>query len=137
VAPCNTATDAFALFTNTAGFRNNAVGVGALQNHSIAPYTNAVGTLALFSDQSGSNNDAFGGAALSNNVSGIGNTAIRDSALYNNGGNYNTALGAEAGVSATTGERGARRLAFQLQILLTLTSRTFLVALASRHLLVG
>jgi hypothetical protein len=103
----NTGLGAFALYNNTEGNSNSAVGFNALYSHTGPPpvnptgaaggYNNAFGSNALYSDETGSQNNAFGGNALFTNVSGIANTAVGDMALSNSTGDYNIALGANAG----------------------------------------
>src|SRR4030095_5435199 len=76
-----------ALFSNTTGNANTAIGVGAL-------YKNTTGV----------SNTATGMAALGSNTSGFSNTAIGARALLIATGNYNVALGDSAGESLTTGD---------------------------------
>jgi hypothetical protein len=75
-----------ALFSNTTGRFNTAVGGGA-----------------LFSNTEGGDNTAIGAGALADNVDGGENTAVGLNALVNNTGSNNVALGSNAGNQATTG----------------------------------
>jgi hypothetical protein len=115
----NTATGLNALYYST-GVENTADGQGALKNSTTASENTAVGFQALISDTSGGYNSALGYAALYSNLTGVDNTAIGYDALhgstaaflntaigfetlFSNKGNYNTALGHEAGAGLTTG----------------------------------
>jgi hypothetical protein len=83
----NTASGAYALFSNTSGFSNVASGY-----------------LALFTNTTGSNNAVTGAQALSNNTTGLNNTATGYQALGNNTtGTDNIALGNGAGLALFTG----------------------------------
>ena len=77
----------FALFYNTTGGDNNAVGANSL----------------LF-NVNGFSNNALGESALFANTSGNNNTAIGDAALAGTTGSGNIALGALAGGNLTTGD---------------------------------
>ncbi len=82
----NTATGAFALFSNTIGIQNAANGY-----------------LALFHNTTGSDNTAIGLNALGSNTTGEGNTALGDAALVSNTtGDFNTAVGLLAGSNVAT-----------------------------------
>lgn len=76
----NTAVGTAALLLNTAGTQNSALGTGAMTNND-----------------SGVNNTAIGAFALQNNVIGSNCTAVGNTALQNSTGDFNTALGANAG----------------------------------------
>ena len=93
----NNAVGFMALFNNIDGINNNAFGSGALLNHQTGGSNNAVGFFALNADQSGFFNNAVGDGALANNISGSHNTAVGDLALDSSTGDFNTALGANAG----------------------------------------
>ena len=98
----NTALGAGALDLNNAD-SNTAVGAGALLLNTAGIGNTATGAVALLENTSGGNNTANGDNALSSNTAGNGNTAIGVSALPNNTvGNLNTALGAGAGGSVLT-----------------------------------
>jgi hypothetical protein len=86
-----------ALFSNTDGTSNTAVGFNALFSTQTSSGNTAVGSSALLSNTNGSSNAAFGVNALEGNMGGGGNTAIGASALQINvGGSGNTASGAQA-----------------------------------------
>jgi hypothetical protein len=75
-----------ALYSNTTGVNNSAVGFEALRSNTSGSYNNAVGNSALYS-----------------NTTGIENSAIGDNAGYNNTtGTYNTFLGANTNISPTS-----------------------------------
>jgi hypothetical protein len=103
----NTGVGAAALLFNTTGEQNTATGVAALFNHGTGNANTAIGSLALFSDTSGQLNTAIGAGALFSNVGGpfpgSFNTATGASALASNTGGDNTATGAQALQSNTTG----------------------------------
>jgi len=98
----NTATGAAALSYNLTGNGNVGIGATALYNNK----TSASTTGPQPGDTSSSYNTAVGSGALYNNttnaVAGY-NTGVGSQALYNNGGVGNTALGANAGTTVTTG----------------------------------
>jgi len=115
----NVAVGYFALFANTGGFQNTAVGVQALQNTTSAKnvavgyqtmvsntsgaWNTAIGTLALASNSTGFYNTAVGGQAMLY-TTGERNVAVGWNSLVNNGaGSYNTAIGQETLNSNTTG----------------------------------
>jgi hypothetical protein len=88
-----------ALYANTTGSNNTAVGVAALRANTTASNNTAVGYQAAYSNTTGSVT-AFGMAALYSNTTGAYNTAVggRDASTYspmgaNTTGSYNTALG--------------------------------------------
>jgi hypothetical protein len=90
----NTAFGVSALFSNTLGFSNLAIGAFSLYTTTISSYNVAVGLGALFSNTSGSQNMAIGAFSLYLNGTGDRNTAIGTSALQNNtSGQYNTSIG--------------------------------------------
>jgi uncharacterized coiled-coil protein SlyX len=100
----NTAIGDSALLSNTIGASNTAVGVQALFNNTTEGFNTATGTGALFNNTTGAANTANGYQALFTNGTGVGNTAIGDQALFNNTGNFNTALGTQAGTGVTTAD---------------------------------
>jgi hypothetical protein len=120
----NTAVGKSALLNNTTGDANTAVGQAALINSTTGESNTAVGTGALVGNDSGSGNTAIGRDALFLNIDGnghtavgfqalqfsqvsgqfcFGNTAVGSNALVGADGCGNTALGAGAGASVTTG----------------------------------
>jgi trimeric autotransporter adhesin len=89
-----------ALFANSTGSSNTAVGASAL-NNSTGGANTANGALALFNNTSGNLNTAFGAAALYNNTSGSNNTVIGEEAGYNQttaSGNIVLGQGAGGGI---------------------------------------
>jgi uncharacterized coiled-coil protein SlyX len=95
----NTAVGVFALYANTTGELNTAVGDGALGLNDGNANT-ALGSEALSSNTGGFDNTAIGFQALGANTSGAKNTAIGLGALGGNtGGSRNVALGYIAGVN--------------------------------------
>ena len=98
----NTAIGVGALDLNNADF-NTATGAAALLLNTTGTQNTAVGTDALALNDSGSANTATGYFALENNTTGGDNTAIGFDALGNNTtGGGNTAIGHQAGLSVTT-----------------------------------
>src|SRR5216684_2741589 len=90
----NTAIGFDALFSNTGGGANTAIGASALANNTANDNTacgsfalannTADGHLALFSNTTGNDNTANGVAALQSNTTGINNTATGFQALFSN-----------------------------------------------------
>jgi hypothetical protein len=86
-----------------------AVGAGglpgpALFSNTLGRFNTAVGEGALFSNTEGNDNTGIGAGALADNIGGSENAAVGLNALANNtGGNNNVALGNLAGLSQTTG----------------------------------
>src|SRR5436853_416503 len=78
----NTATGAYALFSNTSGSHNTATGASALF-YNAADNNTANGYHALYNNTTGNSNLADGNLALSNNATGGSNIAIGDSAGIN------------------------------------------------------
>ena len=92
-----------ALFTDSTGNFNTAVGAGALALNN-SDYNTAVGVAALLLNTGGTQNTAVGAAALVFNDSGSFNTAAGYFALMNNTvGGANTAIGWEALTANTMG----------------------------------
>ena len=92
-----------ALYSNTQGSRNTAIGNPALLNNTDGNDNTAIGAFALFSN-TGDYNTATGVKALSSNIAGIVNTATGYAALASNtDGNSNTATGVEALSGTTSG----------------------------------
>lgn len=99
----NTSLGYFALRENTRGFRNTAIGAGALR-FNVGNYI----PNQEFPTEYGMENTAVGYNALYTNTQGFNNTAVGSNALYalnSNGGQAisNTALGVYAGNKITTG----------------------------------
>jgi hypothetical protein len=89
----NTAIGVNALYYNSSGSYNTAVG-GALVSNTTGNYNTASGIGALGSNTTGNDNTASGSSALDFNTTGNDNTASGAAALdFNTTGNYNTASG--------------------------------------------
>jgi len=101
----NTAVGFRALLNDTTGFGNVAAGSEALFANTSGADNTAIGSQALFANGDGASNVAIGSGALSSNVSSSQNTAIGVFALHNSTGSTNTALGYEAGINLTSGDR--------------------------------
>jgi hypothetical protein len=110
----NTANGVYALFGNTTGRLNTANGAFALAGNHTGSSNTAIGWAALFNNATGGGNTAIGESALVSNLTGNSNTAVGVGALYTaagihsntavgvgalsgGGGDFNTALGANAG----------------------------------------
>src|SRR5690349_21732271 len=99
----NTGLGWYALFTDSDGNYNTAVGAGALVLNN-ADANTATGVAALFLNTTGVENTANGAAALLNNEAGSDNTAIGYQALSSNTtGIGNTATGAQALATSASG----------------------------------
>lgn len=99
----NTGLGWYALFGTSTGSFNTGVGAGALVLNNSDSNT-AVGTAALILNTGGTQNSAFGTGAMVNNDAGGGNTAVGAFALQNNtNGSSNTALG-NAALQNSTGD---------------------------------
>jgi hypothetical protein len=103
---CNVGVGSQALTSMTlAGTDNVGVGYQSLYSLTKGSFNIGIGYQALFSDigispgQAGNNNVGIGLQALYSNVSGYDNVAVGNYALTLNTGNYNTALGHNAGAS--------------------------------------
>jgi hypothetical protein len=99
----NTAIGRSALEFNTTGGSNTAVGVAALNSNTDGGDNTATGIAALVSNTTGTDNTATGGGALFHNTSGIQNTAVGAAALAASTGNINVGVGFCAGCNLTTG----------------------------------
>ena len=99
----NTASGYASLSFNTTGNNKTAVGVHSLILNTIGAENTAVGGFSLNSNATGSENTAVGYNSLESNSSGFQNTAVGHHSLQNNLGNYNTALGFNAGSAVTSG----------------------------------
>jgi hypothetical protein len=98
----NSAFGAFSLFNNIDGSFNTALGRCALLGNLHGTNNTAIGYLTLVSNDTSGNgtgvyNTAVGDSALMNNIDGASSTAVGFEALLNSTGDYNTALGANAG----------------------------------------
>ena len=82
---------------------NTAVGAAALLLNTAGLENSALGTAALVNNDNGSSNTAVGAFTLQTNTVGGGNTAVGDLALQNSTGDFNTALGANAGTDPGIG----------------------------------
>jgi hypothetical protein len=99
----NTGVGWYALFGNSIGSYNTAIGTGALDLNN-ADNNTAVGAAALLLNMTGTNNTATGVDALALNSTGIQNTADGAFALHSNTvGSGNIAIGYQAGSALTTG----------------------------------
>ena len=92
----------------TTGDNNVAVGIDALKATTTSNHNVAIGKGALESNLTGEKNIAIGSAALDANTTGDQNVAVGNSALgsmniTDGSASYNTAVGADAGKSITTG----------------------------------
>src|SRR3984885_1541840 len=105
----NTAFGYAALGLNTSGVDNTAFGVQALGANTNGTGNTAVGYDAMMSTNgantfgAGLSNTAIGSQALAANVLGTGNTALGALAMQNGSGDYNTAIGYQAGAAPTGG----------------------------------
>jgi len=92
----NTGLGAGTLILNNTDF-NTAVGTAALLLNTEGTGNSALGTVALINNANGANNTAVGAFALQTNTNGSNSTAIGSGALQNSTGDYNTAIGVNAG----------------------------------------
>jgi hypothetical protein len=93
---------ALALWSNTTGGFNTALGDYALVSNTVGFGNTAVGASALVNNNTGNVNIAIGDLALYSNFTGGGNTAVGEQALSDNqSGNVNIALGYAAGTRIT------------------------------------
>ncbi|MFN8322168.1 MAG: tail fiber domain-containing protein [Chitinophagales bacterium] len=100
----NTATGAFALYSNTSGSGLTAAGDSALYKNTTGTNQLAVGASALKNMTSGNGNIAIGSRSLYSGTAANGNIAIGDSSLYAwTGSGINTAVGTFALMGNTTG----------------------------------
>jgi hypothetical protein len=99
----NTAIGMMALDSNTTGDGNTASGALALDRNTTGDVNTASGHGALSSNTTGSENTAVGFKALFGNSSGERNTAIGGNALLNSTGNKNIGIGFNAGMALTSG----------------------------------
>jgi len=95
-----------AVASNTTGSNNTGIGYSALQNSTTADNNTAVGYTAMYTNTTGQGNTALGRRALYSNTTASDNTAIGNQALYTNStGTANVAVGQNALVSNTTATR--------------------------------
>lgn len=107
----NTAIGTTAMQANSDGSNNTAIGFNSLFSNNVSPNNTAIGSFSMFLNQDGAANVAVGSCALYNSLSISELVAIGDSALFQNGnypydenyGRFNTAVGAKALRSNTTG----------------------------------
>jgi hypothetical protein len=93
-----------ALYTNTSGGSNTAVGYQAMYSNTSGVANNAFGFQALLANTTGTNNNAIGYGALSANTTGSLNTADGfEALLHNTTGTRNTGLGRWSLYETTTG----------------------------------
>jgi len=93
-----------ALYYNTTGGSNSAMGLRALYYNTTGAANSAMGEYALYYNTTGNYNSAMGWQALYSNTKGGINSAMGDRALYSNTtGNYNSAVGGSALYYNTTG----------------------------------
>lgn len=99
----NSAFGCYSLYINSTGNFNSAFGNNALRSNWTGYQNVGIGTQSLYSNTTGNLNTAVGHKSLYSNSTGFQNTAVGDSALYSNTGNYNTAIGYNAGSNVTSG----------------------------------
>ena len=100
----NTALGHDSLYGNTTGTQNTATGWDALYSNTIGSYNTANGLNALKFNNTGNSNTAEGTNSLYNNTTGNSNVAVGDQTLLGNtSGSSNIAVGSSAGSSLSTG----------------------------------
>lgn len=104
LASGNSAFGAGAMFHNTSGINNVAVGYRAMSNVTSCNYNVGIGMEALQFNYTGENNIGLGYETMKN-ASGNNNIAIGKSSLINSTGNNNVALGFESGKVLTSGNK--------------------------------
>lgn len=91
-----------ALYSNTTGLHNTAVGYQSLFSNTTGSVNTAIGLTALYNNTSGSNNTALGVEALLSNTRGSNNTALGNRADVASSNLTNaTAIGSGAIVSTS------------------------------------
>jgi hypothetical protein len=86
-----------ALYHNAGGQCNTALGAYAAEENLGASFNTAIGNASLRNNTSGMNNTAVGASSLLNNTSGQYNSGLGTSTLlYNRKGSFNTAVGYQA-----------------------------------------
>jgi hypothetical protein len=99
----------YALYHNTTGNYNTAVGDTALQPNTIGAQNSALGFQALSGNTTGGNNTAVGFNSLLNNTIGSDNTVVGSDALdQNTTGGSNTVIG--FGVASVTQKTGSNNI---------------------------
>jgi hypothetical protein len=98
----NTAIGSLSLQLNTTGGSNVGIGYAALYSNTTGGNNTAIGQ-ALFSNTVGGNNSSYGQVSLYSNISGNGNTALGYAALYASVGNNNIGVGNSAGYNLIGG----------------------------------
>jgi hypothetical protein len=102
-----TGADNTAIGTSTLGYNNandnTGVGFNVLAFNTTGGANTATGSTSLFTNTTGSNNTAAGYQALYYNLAGNDNTAVGSNALQQNTASNNTAVGAFALTSNTSG----------------------------------
>jgi hypothetical protein len=93
----NTASGVYTLFGNTTGRTNTATGAFAMSANTTGTANTAIGWAALLQNTAGGDNTVIGELAMYLSGTNSGNTAVGSSALISGGGDFNTALGVNAG----------------------------------------
>ncbi len=97
-----------ALFRNTTGLNNAAIGYISLSYNTTGSYNSAMGAQALTLNTNGTDNAAIGYQALYTNTSGSANSAVGSNALKSNTtGIGNSAIGYGALQTSTTSSRNS------------------------------
>ncbi len=99
----NTGCGASSLYKNSSGSDNTAIGLISLFDNTTGSENTAIGSRSLSFNTTGSGNSAIGTNSLYSNITGFQNTSVGHHSLLNNNGNYNTAIGYNAGSTVTTG----------------------------------
>jgi hypothetical protein len=101
---CNTAIGANALYGNTTAGRNTALGACALEANTTGNQNTAIGTCALKSVVTGSENTGVGMSTLNSAVTGSGNAGFGYSNMTSlTSGSANTSVGNSSSAALTTG----------------------------------
>jgi hypothetical protein len=101
----NTAIGAFTLANPTASSFNVAIGTAALQNTTTGDQNIGIGASSLRNTTTGLRNIGIGASSLLNNIIGISNTGIGNQALLRSTGDYNVAIGRNAGAAIVSGNK--------------------------------
>jgi hypothetical protein len=89
--------------SNTTGSSNTGIGYSALQNNTTASYNTALGVQSIYTNTTGERNTASGFQSLYANTTGVRNSAFgMYASIRNTTGNYNTSVGYEALSENTT-----------------------------------
>jgi hypothetical protein len=111
----NTSLGAFTLQNNVNGVTNTALGYATLNTNVDGTHNTGVGNLSMFYNTSGVRNTAIGNTSLFENTTGNFNAALGNWALRGNKeGNYNTGLGSFA-LQKSIGEGNTATGAFALR----------------------